>query len=105
LLVIDNYDSFTYNLVQYLGELGQDVQVRRNNQITVDGIESLRPERIVISPGPGDPRRPQDFGRCPEVLENARTPVLGVCLGHQGIGVHHQGRLDRAPAARHGQGA
>src|SRR5688572_20242842 len=83
LLVIDNYDSFTYNLVQYLGELGETVEVRRNDQVTVDEIETnLRPERIVISPGPGTP---DGAGISLEVIDRfaGRIPLLGVCLGHQ----------------------
>jgi len=102
LLVIDNYDSFTYNLVQYLGELGQDVQVRRNNQITVDGIESLRPERIVISPGPGTP---DDAGITLKVIERfkGKVPLLGVCLGHQAIGQAFGGKVIRAPELMHGK--
>ena len=86
LLVIDNYDSFTYNLVQYLGELGETVEVRRNNRVTIDEIEnSLRPERIVISPGPGTP---DDAGITLDVIAHfsGKIPLLGVCLGHQAIG-------------------
>ena len=86
LLVIDNYDSFTYNLVQYLGELGQTVEVRRNNQVTLDEIEtSLRPERIVISPGPGTP---DDAGISLGLIDrfSGKIPLLGVCLGHQAMG-------------------
>jgi len=102
LLVIDNYDSFTYNLVQYLGELGQDVQVKRNNQITVDAIESLQPERIVISPGPGTP---DDAGITLKVVERftGKVPLLGVCLGHQAIGQAFGGKVIRAPELMHGK--
>ena len=102
LLVIDNYDSFTYNLVQYLGELGADIRVYRNNEITVDAIETLRPDRIVISPGPG---RPEDAGITPEVIRRfgSRTPILGVCLGHQAIGVVYGGTVCRATAPMHGK--
>ena len=103
LLVIDNYDSFTYNLVQYLGELGQTVEVRRNNQVTVDEIEtSLRPERIVISPGPGTP---DDAGVSLEVIDRfaGKVPLLGVCLGHQAIGQAFGGRVVRAPQLMHGK--
>ena len=84
-LVIDNYDSFTYNLVQYLGELGAQVEVRRNDQTNAEEIERLRPERIVISPGP---KTPTEAGICLEVIEKftRRVPLLGVCLGHQAIG-------------------
>ena len=103
LLVIDNYDSFTYNLVQYLGELGEQIEVRRNNETTVDEIESkLRPERIVISPGPGTP---EDAGISMEVIKRfgGRMPILGVCLGHQSIGQVFGGRVLRAPKLFHGK--
>jgi len=103
LLVIDNYDSFTYNLVQYLGELGQTVEVRRNDQVTVDEIEtSLRPERIVISPGPGTP---DDAGVSLDVIDRfaGKVPLLGVCLGHQAIGQAFGGRVVRAPQLMHGK--
>jgi para-aminobenzoate synthetase component 2 len=103
LLVIDNYDSFTYNLVQYLGELGQTVEVRRNNQVTVDEIETrLRPERIVISPGPGTP---DDAGVSLDVIDRfaGKIPLLGVCLGHQAIGQAFGGRVVRAPQLMHGK--
>ena len=103
LLVIDNYDSFTYNLVQYLGELGQTVEVRRNNQVTLDEIETdLRPERIVISPGPGTP---DDAGVSLEVIDRfaGKIPLLGVCLGHQAIGQAFGGRVVRAPELMHGK--
>lgn len=103
LLVIDNYDSFTYNLVQYLGELGETVEVRRNDQITVEEIErSLRPERIVISPGPGTP---DDAGISLGVIDRfaGKLPLLGVCLGHQAIGQAFGGRVVRAPELMHGK--
>ena len=103
LLVIDNYDSFTYNLVQYLGELGETVEVRRNNRVTVDEIErQLRPERIVISPGPGTP---DDAGISLKVIERfaGKIPLLGVCLGHQAIGQMFGGRVIRAPELMHGK--
>ena len=103
LLVIDNYDSFTYNLVQYLGELGATVEVRRNNQVTVDEIEqSLRPERIVISPGPGTPN---DAGITLDVIQRfaGKVPLLGVCLGHQAIGQAFGGKVVRAPELMHGK--
>jgi len=103
LLVIDNYDSFTYNLVQYLGELGQTVEVRRNDEVTVQEIESLiRPERIVISPGPGTP---DDAGVSLETIEHfaGSIPILGVCLGHQAIGQAFGGRVVRAPELMHGK--
>lgn len=103
ILVIDNYDSFTYNLVQYLGELGQAVEVRRNDEVTVEEIEStLRPERIVISPGPGTP---DDAGISLKVIEHfgGRISILGVCLGHQAIGQAFGGRVVRAPVIMHGK--
>lgn len=103
LLVIDNYDSFTYNLVQYLGELGETVEVRRNNRTTIDEIENnLRPERIVISPGPGTP---DDAGITLDVIEHfsGKIPLLGVCLGHQAIGQAFGGKVVRAPELMHGK--
>ena len=103
LLVIDNYDSFTYNLVQYLGELGETVEVRRNNRVTIDEIENdLRPERIVISPGPGTP---DGAGITLEVIEHfsGKIPLLGVCLGHQAIGQAFGGKVVRAPELMHGK--
>jgi anthranilate synthase/aminodeoxychorismate synthase-like glutamine amidotransferase len=103
LLVIDNYDSFTYNLVQYLGELGEQIEVRRNNEVTIDQIESnLKPERILISPGPGTP---DDAGLSMRVIEHfgGRVPLLGVCLGHQAIGQVFGGRVVRAPQLVHGK--
>ena len=103
LLVIDNYDSFTYNLVQYLGELGQTVEVRRNDRVTIDEIEmQLRPERIVISPGPGTP---DEAGITLNVIErfSGRVPLLGVCLGHQAIGQAFGGKVIRAPELMHGK--
>ena len=103
LLVIDNYDSFTYNLVQYLGELGQKVEVRRNKETTAAEIESkLKPERIVISPGPGTP---SDAGISLNVVERfaGRIPILGVCLGHQVIGQVFGGNVVRAPDLMHGK--
>jgi para-aminobenzoate synthetase component II len=103
LLVIDNYDSFTYNLVQYLGELGETVEVRRNDEITVDEIASkLRPARILISPGPGTP---DTAGISMKVIEHfaGGIPILGVCLGHQSIGQVFGGRVVRAPQLFHGK--
>ncbi|HEX5874918.1 MAG TPA: aminodeoxychorismate/anthranilate synthase component II [Pyrinomonadaceae bacterium] len=103
LLVIDNYDSFTYNLVQYLGELGETVEVRRNNRVTVDEIQNdLRPERIVISPGPGTP---DGAGITLDVIErfSGKIPLLGVCLGHQAIGQAFGGKVVRAPELMHGK--
>jgi len=102
ILVIDNYDSFTYNLVQYLGELGAEVSVYRNNAITVQQVGGLNPSHIVISPGPGNP---DDAGISNEVIHElgARIPVLGVCLGHQCIGQVFGGRVVRAPRLLHGK--
>ena len=102
LLVVDNYDSFTYNLVQYLGELGATLAVRRNDEVDVDAIEALDPEAIVVSPGPGTPA---DAGVSSAVIRRfaGRRPVLGVCLGHQCIGEAFGGRVGRAPAPIHGK--
>jgi anthranilate synthase/aminodeoxychorismate synthase-like glutamine amidotransferase len=103
LLVIDNYDSFTYNLVQYLGELGEEVEVRRNDRVTVQEIESeLRPKRIVISPGPGTP---DTAGITLDVIAHfaGLVPMLGVCLGHQAMGQAFGGRVVRAPELMHGK--
>jgi anthranilate synthase/aminodeoxychorismate synthase-like glutamine amidotransferase len=101
-LVIDNYDSFTYNLVQYLGELGAVLRVRRNDQVTMDEIRAMAPEQIVISPGPG---RPEDAGISCDVIRRfgPTTPILGVCLGHQAIGVVYGGTVCRAQAPMHGK--
>jgi anthranilate synthase component 2 len=101
-LLLDNYDSFTYNLAQYLGELGHAPLVHRNDEITIGGIEALQPERIVISPGPG---RPEDAGITAEVIRRfgERTPVFGVCLGHQAIGHVFGGDVVRAPVLMHGK--
>jgi anthranilate synthase/aminodeoxychorismate synthase-like glutamine amidotransferase len=100
--VLDNYDSFTYNLVQYLGELGQTLDVRRNDQVTLDEIAALRPSHIVISPGPG---RPEDAGITPALIERfgPTVPILGVCLGHQAIGLVCGGKIVRAPVPMHGK--
>ena len=100
--VLDNYDSFTYNLVQYLGELGQEVVVRRNNQITVAEVEKLRPERIVISPGPCTP---QQAGISIDLFRHltGKLPILGVCLGHQALGTAFGGKVIRAPHLMHGK--
>jgi anthranilate synthase/aminodeoxychorismate synthase-like glutamine amidotransferase len=101
-LVIDNYDSFTYNLVQYLGELGADVRVVRNDAASVESIDASNPERIVISPGPG---RPEDAGITMEVIRQlgSKLPILGVCLGHQAIGAVFGGSVVRATAPMHGK--
>jgi len=100
--VLDNYDSFTYNLVQYLGEMGQDVVVRRNDQISVAEIESLKPSHIVVSPGPCTP---QEAGISIELIRHfaGKVPVLGVCLGHQAIGAAFGGKVVRAAHLMHGK--
>jgi anthranilate synthase/aminodeoxychorismate synthase-like glutamine amidotransferase len=100
--VLDNYDSFTYNLVQYLGELGAKVEVRRNDQVAVVDVEAMQPERIVISPGPCTP---QDAGISIAMIRHfaGKVPVLGVCLGHQAIGAAFGGRVVRAPHLMHGK--
>jgi anthranilate synthase/aminodeoxychorismate synthase-like glutamine amidotransferase len=100
--VLDNYDSFTYNLVQYLGELGADVEVRRNDQVTVAEVEAMRPERIVLSPGPCTP---QDAGVSMELVRHfaGKVPVLGVCLGHQAIAAAFGGKVVRAANLMHGK--
>jgi anthranilate synthase/aminodeoxychorismate synthase-like glutamine amidotransferase len=101
-LVIDNYDSFTYNLVQYLGELGAKVTVRRNDETSADEIRRLAPERILISPGPG---RPEDAGITLDVIREfgGQLPMLGVCLGHQAMGMACGGSVVRAPVPLHGK--
>jgi len=102
ILIIDNYDSFTYNLVQYFGELGADIQVVRNDQTTIEGIRKQAPERIVISPGP---KTPDEAGICLDVIGSfaGKLPILGVCLGHQAIGQAFGGRVIRAPQLMHGK--
>ena len=102
ILVIDNYDSFTYNLVQYFGELGAELTVRRNDKVGLDEVEKLRPERICISPGPGTPL---DAGISNELIRQfgPRIPILGVCLGHQCIGHVFGGEIVRAPRLMHGK--
>ena len=102
IVVIDNYDSFTYNLVQYLGELGEELRVFRNNKITLEEIERLKPQRIVISPGPGVP---SDAGITEDVVRffHKSRPILGVCLGHQAIGEVFGGKILRAPTLMHGK--
>jgi anthranilate synthase/aminodeoxychorismate synthase-like glutamine amidotransferase len=100
--VLDNYDSFTYNLVQYLGELGARMVVRRNDQVTMSEVEAMGPSHIVISPGPG---RPEDAGVTGDLIRQfgSRVPTLGVCLGHQAIGMVYGGRVVRAPVPMHGK--
>ena len=102
LLLIDNYDSFTYNLFQYLSELGEEVKVVRNDKITVDEIEKMAPQRIAISPGPGTPDR---AGISNEVIRRfgARIPILGVCLGHQCVGYSYGAAVERAGEIMHGK--
>lgn len=100
--MIDNYDSFTYNLVQYFGELGEDIRVFRNNKISPEEIDRMRPDRIVISPGPGTPK---DAGVSIEVIRHfgGKIPILGVCLGQQSIGAAFGGEIIRAPRLMHGK--
>ncbi len=102
ILLIDNYDSFTYNLAQFLGQLGAKLEVRRNDTISLDQIAEMKPARIVISPGPGTP---QDAGICVDVIRRfaGKVPILGVCLGHQAIGHALGGRVIRAPQLMHGK--
>ena len=102
IFVLDNYDSFTYNLVQYLGEMGQQVEVRRNDQTTVKEIEKMRPSHILVSPGPCTP---QDAGISIELIRyfSGKTPVLGVCLGHQALGAAFGGQVIRANHLMHGK--
>jgi anthranilate synthase/aminodeoxychorismate synthase-like glutamine amidotransferase len=102
ILLLDNYDSFTYNLAQFLGQLGGKLEVHRNDQITLDKIASMKPERIVISPGPGTP---EDSGICVDVIRRfaGQIPILGVCLGHQAIGCAFGGKVIRAPEIMHGK--
>lgn len=104
-LVIDNYDSFVYNLVQYVGELGGEPIVYRNNQISIDKAKKLQPDRIIISPGPGTPEDPRYFGTCSAILTemSPKIPTLGVCLGSQGIVYVFGGRIVRAKRLMHGK--
>ena len=104
-LVIDNYDSFTFNLVQYLGELGTELAVRRNDAITAKEAEALEPDAIVISPGPGNPENARDFGVCADLLTglSKTVPTLGVCLGLQGFAHVYGGKVVHAPRIVHGK--
>ncbi len=103
LAVIDNYDSFTYNLVQYFGELGADVRVLRNDQVTLEGVAKLKPSHLVVSPGPGQPI--EDGGISADAIRyfSGKIPVLGVCLGHQCLGAIYGGTVERAPRMMHGK--
>ena len=102
LLMIDNYDSFTFNLVQYFGELGEEVRVVRNDEFTLEGIDGMMPDRLVLSPGPCSPA---EAGICVPAIRHfmGRLPILGVCLGHQAIGAALGGRIVRAPVQMHGK--
>ncbi len=102
LLMIDNYDSFTFNLVQYFGELGEEVRVFRNDEVTLEGMAELKPQRLVLSPGPCSPA---EAGICVEAIRHfmGRLPILGVCLGHQSIGAALGGQIVRAPKPMHGK--
>src|ERR1700691_3186697 len=102
ILLLDNYDSFTYNLAQYLGQMGQDLEIRRNDQITLDEVQDVRPDRIVISPGPCTPK---EAGISVPLIQRfaGEIPILGVCLGHQAIGAAFGGRVIRAPKVMHGK--
>ncbi|QKQ99333.1 aminodeoxychorismate/anthranilate synthase component II [Metallosphaera tengchongensis] len=104
-LIIDNYDSFVYNIAQSVGELGSYPIVIRNDEISVKGVERLRPDRIIISPGPGSPENPEDIGIVPQVIKylGKRTPVLGICLGHQAIGFTFGAKIRRAKIIYHGK--
>jgi anthranilate synthase component 2 len=104
-LVIDNYDSFVYNLVQYIGELGAEVIVYRNDQVNLEQVKKLKPDRIVISPGPGTPEETRYFGVCTAILQNVsrKVPTLGVCLGHQGIIHAFGGKIVSAKRLMHGK--
>ncbi len=103
-LIIDNYDSFVYNLAQQVGSMADDVIVRRNNEITTAKAKQLRPDRVIISPGPGTPADPRYFGSCSFIITSLTdVPILGVCLGHQGIAHAFGGRIVKARKLRHGK--
>lgn len=103
-LLVDNYDSFTWNLAQYLGMAGADVAVRRNDAVSLDEVRAMDPTHVVLSPGPGRPDRPADFGVCWHILEHLTDrPLLGVCLGHQGLAAQQGAAVVRAPQVMHGK--
>ena len=104
-LILDNYDSFVYNLAQYAGEIADEVVVKRNDEVNLPEVRRLSPENIIISPGPGTPENPRTFGICGEVLTtiSRETPTLGVCLGHQGIVHSFGGKIVQAKTLRHGK--
>lgn len=104
-LILDNYDSFVYNLAQYVGEMADEVVVKRNDEVNLSEVRNLSPDKIIISPGPGTPADPRYFGICTKVLQNVSsvTPTLGVCLGHQGIVHSFGGKIVRAKRLRHGK--
>ncbi len=104
-LIIDNYDSFVYNIAQLVGELGSRPIVVRNDEITISAIERINPDRIILSPGPGSPTNPRDVGICPKVLEHFEgiIPILGVCLGHQLIGYFYGAKVRHARTIKHGK--
>ena len=104
-LILDNYDSFVYNLAQYAGEIANEVVVKRNDEVNIPAVRRFSPDKIIISPGPGTPADPRYFGICTEVLRKVsiETPTLGVCLGHQGIVHSFGGKIVRAKRLRHGK--
>ncbi len=104
-LIIDNYDSFVYNLAQLVGELGSRPIVVRNDEITVSAVERINPDRIIISPGPGSPTNPRDVGVCPKIIQHFEgvIPILGVCLGHQLIGYMYGAKIRHARTIKHGK--
>ena len=104
-LILDNYDSFVYNLAQYTGEIADEVVVKRNDEVNIPAVRRFSPDKIIISPGPGTPADPRYFGICTEVLRKVsiETPTLGVCLGHQGIVHSFGGKIVRAKRLRHGK--
>lgn len=105
ILILDNYDSFVYNLAQYVGEIADEVVVKRNDEVNMSEVRKLSPDKIIVSPGPGTPVDPRYFGICTEVLRtvSTETPTLGVCLGHQGIVHSFGGKIVRAKRLRHGK--